>query len=512
MWRFRVFGKILKGTYDVLSMYLLGWVLLLALMAFGFHALADVVAESMGYGDQEFMWKRLGQVSGVSPVLARLPLFVLAHGLILYLFRRPITAIKRGFERAFRFFEGKTDDLTETRPRTRGVLELLFTVGVTALLVPFVLQPTLVTFPGQWTDWGQRTANLVDGTASDAFVDSVVGLYRRILTDEPDLGRHQVTAAEYNRSLRFRGRDPKAPLRPTGPQPLMDRWNSYLWDAVDDDPELFAKTKAFMWVESAGRQFALSSTGCAGLMQFCVGTARRHPFKSIFGVGQVFPCGCSGTRCRIDRDIKRALESEPGAIKRHRKSFPCVMGDARFDPKKSIAAGVAYVKELSAAHGGNIYLMYIGYNSGPAVSRAAWKKLGRNPRASLRQIETHLAGAMRPYYGAKATARARSLVYTHLPKIRGALDRYREEAGAGRPPDEPKRDEPKRPPPAKKKTKKTKKAKKAKKATAKRRAGRGRSVRVKQKDAAVVEARAPDAGVLYEEDLPESARKKAPKP
>jgi len=507
MWRFRVLGKIVKGTYDLLSMYLLGWVLLLALIAFGFHALADVIAESIGYGDQEFMWKRLGQVVGVSPMVARLPLFVLAHGVTLYLFRRPIRAIKRGLERAFRFFEDKAGDYTETRPRTRGVLELLFTVGVTVLLVPFVLQPTLVTFPGQWVDWGQRTANLIDGTASDAFVDSVVGLYRRALTDDPDLGSHQVTAAEYNRSLALRGRDPKAPLRPTGPQPLMDRWNPYLWDAVDGDPELFAKTKAFMWVESAGRQFALSSTGCAGLMQFCVGTARRRPFKSIFGVGQVFPCGCSGSRCRIAKDVQRALESEPGAVKRHRKSFPCVMGDARFDPKKSIAAGVAYLKELSSAHGGNIYLMYIGYNSGPAVSRAAWQKLGRNPRASLRQIETHLTRAMRPYYGAKAAARAKSLVYTHLPKIRGALDRYREEAGAGRPPDAPKRDEPKRPARAKKQAKK--KAKKKPKKT-RVQGRRARRAQVERKDAAAAKARSPDAGVLYEEDLPESPPKKAP--
>ncbi len=507
MWRFRVFGKFFKGTYDLLTTYLLGWVLLLALIAFGFHAVADWVAESMDFGDQEFMWKRAAQAVGVSPLAIRLPFFLIAHALFLFLFRRPIGGLKRGVERAFHFFEGKADDMESTRPRTRAALALMFTLGVTVLLVPFVLQPTLVTFPGQWTDWGQRAANLIDGTASDAFVESVVGGYRWAFADGPDLGRHQVTAAEYNRSLAYRGRDPKAPLTPRGPQPLMDRWNRYLWDAVDGDAELFAKTKAFMWVESAGRQFAVSSTGCAGLMQFCVGTARRQPFKRIFGVGQVFPCGCSGTRCRIPREVQRALESDPGAVKRHRSAFPCVMGDARFDPRKAIAAGVAYVKELSAAHGGNIYLMYTGYNSGPAVSRAVWKKLGQNRRASLRQIETHLSGAMRPYYGRKASARARSLVYTHLPKIRGALDRYRKEAGAGPPAYDPKRDEPKAPKRAKGPPKKVKSPKRPKKGAA--RKPRGQEGKETPKRGDRVEVSPPDAGAeappprLYDEDLPE---------
>lgn len=514
MWRFRLLGKLFKGTYDVLSIYLLGWVLLLALIAFGFHALAELVAESMDFGDQEFMWKRAAQGVGVSPLAVRLPFFLFAHALFLFLFRRPIGALKRGLERAFRFFEGKADDMTATRPRTRVALEFLFTVVTTTLLVPFVLQPTLVTFPGQWGDWGQRAANLIDGTASDAFAESVVAGYRWAFTDGPEMGRHQVTAAEYNRSLALR-RDPKAPLAPQGPQPLMDRWNRYIWDAVDGNPELFAKTKAFMWVESAGRQFAVSTTGCAGLMQFCVGTARRKPFKSIFGVGQVFPCGCAGTRCRIPRDVKRALESDPGAIKRHRSAFPCVMGDARFDPQKSIAAGVAYVKELSAAHGGNIYLMYIGYNSGPAVSRAVWKKLGRNRRASLREIETHLTGAMRPYYGRNASSRARSLVYTHLPKIRGALDRYRKEAGTGPPANDPKRDEPKAPkrPPKKATTPKAQKrpsrvrsgaaTKKGRKGAARpsaQRTGKTSAAAPKRPDAAV---ETPPASPLYDEDLPE---------
>ena len=69
------------------------------------------------------------------------------------------------------------------------------------------------------------------------------------------------------------------------------------------DPETQAAfIKAFMWVESGGRQFAVSSTGCAGLMQFCPGTARtpfgglrvdspgrpgggRHQYQDRFGRG-----------------------------------------------------------------------------------------------------------------------------------------------------------------------------------------------------------------------------------
>ena len=96
----------------------------------------------------------------------------------------------------------------------------------------------------------------------------------------------------------------------------MDRWDPYLLEAAEGDRELFARTKAFMWVESGGRQFALSATGCAGLMQFCASTAQRRPFGGIFGVGAVSACGCDD--CSVPREVQIALETDP----RPRRSTP----------------------------------------------------------------------------------------------------------------------------------------------------------------------------------------------
>ena len=109
---------------------------------------------------------------------------------------------------------------------------------------------------------------------------------------------------------------------------------------------------------------------------------------------------------------------------RHASDFPCRLTDARFDPNKILKAGDRYIDRLSQAFGGNIYLMYIGYNSGPMVAERVWRKLGRNPEATLEQIDAELVEAMRPTYGAGAEARARSLVRTHLPKIKRAKDRF----------------------------------------------------------------------------------------
>jgi hypothetical protein len=68
--------------------------------------------------------------------------------------------------------------------------------------------------------------------------------------------------------------------------------------------------------------------------------------------------------------------------------------------------------------------MYIGYNSGPSVARQVWADVGADPAADLTDIEPHLADAMRPYFAESADRRARSLLETHLPKLRRAYERY----------------------------------------------------------------------------------------
>jgi hypothetical protein len=161
-------------------------------------------------------------------------------------------------------------------------------------------------------------------------------------------------------------------------------------------------------------------------MQFCVSTARSEPYRSIYGVGEVYACGCGGTRCRIAKTVQRALETGgQSALEEHASAFPCDLSDARFNAEKAITAGATYVGRLSRRFGGNIYLMYIGYNSGPAIAKKVYKRLGKNADASIDDIAQHLTEVLTPYYGDKSPRRARSLLKIHLPKIQRAVKRFR---------------------------------------------------------------------------------------
>ena len=54
-----------------------------------------------------------------------------------------------------------------------------------------------------------------------------------------------------------------AELPPDGgdAQPMIDRWDEMIWEVAGGDATRFTQIKAVMWVESAGRQFAVSRTG-----------------------------------------------------------------------------------------------------------------------------------------------------------------------------------------------------------------------------------------------------------
>lgn len=92
--------------------------------------------------------------------------------------------------------------------------------------------------------------------------------------------------------------------------------------------------------ESRGNPNAISHTGCVGLFQFCYSTAYGGGFKDIFGT--------EGTKCE-NRDITTCRD------------------DARFDPKKSIDAGVRYLASLTERYK-NIHLILTAYNAGGAIS------------------------------------------------------------------------------------------------------------------------------------------------
>lgn len=444
----KVLGRIFKGLYDIFATYLLAWVLFFALVASGFHFGLEALAHARHFDSIAAWWQSLSARHGQAGILwLRLLVFGGLHAGIIYLLRRPLGRVQAGVEKVFDRTADVFRYLTRDRSKLRLAGNLLFTLVVTLLLVPFVLQPTLVPDYTSARAWLERGANLADGTASRFVADSVVGLYRKIYAepvratggvsaDDVDAAEAQVGEGQIgDRPGLPDVEGPTAPPAPVGKQPLMDRWDPQIRRAAGGDPQKFAYIKAFMWVESAGRQFAVSHTGCSGLMQFCAGTARSRPYRKVFGTGRVYACQCDG-QCRIDARTRRGLETGEVAPTEVAERFPCELTDARFDPDRSIRAGALYVERLAKRFDGNIYLMYIGYNSGPAVADAVFDRVGRNGDATLADIQLHLADAMRPHYGAGSERRARSLVRTHLPKIKRAFERYYEtgEIAMRRPP------------------------------------------------------------------------------
>jgi soluble lytic murein transglycosylase-like protein len=399
----RALLRILKGVYDLLASYLMAWVLLLALLALVFQLLLGLGVGLFEFQSTESFWTWVDRVSPVPSLGLRLVIFGSLHLAAVLLLRRHLRRLGATLERAADRALARYRRWARSHPRGRRVAGALFSIGVTLLLIPFVVQPTLVAPSLGARRWAERAANLVDGSASAALIESVVGLYRKLYARPAMAGG--VTEAEFDASF---GR--------TSRRPLMDRWDQAILRAADGDRRAFAQLKAFMWVESAGEQYAVSHTGCVGLMQFCSRTARSGPFRAIFGVGQVYPCQCNG-RCRVSRPARLDLESgDPRRVERQRDAFPCDLTDARFDPHKSIAAGLRFIQDLDREFHGNLAVMYIGYNSGPTVARRLWAALGRRADADLATIGRHLAAALRPY-GDAAGARARALSRVHLPKL-----------------------------------------------------------------------------------------------
>jgi hypothetical protein len=397
-----------KDPYERIARSAVGVVLFLAVCAWVLHVVAAGLAALIGT-DLPSVWEAAGAAFGVDEATVRLVLFLALHAAIVGTARRPLALAATRLDRFaidLRARVGKTRNAV-----LNNVLAGSCAVVTAAVIVAFVLQPTLVPLRVDGHAWLLRAANLVDGTASASIVDSVVGLVRRFTADpvEPSI---VVDASAFDAEIT------------SDVIPLMDRWDPWLLAAAEGDRELFAQTKAFMWVESGGRQFALSSTGCAGLMQFCASTAQRRPFGSIFGVGAVAACGCDD--CSVPRAVQIALETDPGAAEVHADTFPCNLADARFDAELSIRAGVAFVRELSEGVGGQLPLMYIGYNAGPRVAESLYETLRADAEISVDDLRPHLADALRPYHGTRAEPRANGLLEVHLPKLLEAYERFRE--------------------------------------------------------------------------------------
>lgn len=423
-------GRILKGIYDILASYLLAWIVFFATLAFVFHLGLSLAAQAAGYQSATVLYDLMDAKLGSWGMWFRLVGFIALHAGVLWLFSTPIFWLKDKLEALADGIINWINGVTRDNSGVELAVESLFSIAVTALLIPFVLQPTMVSGYTSAHSWAQRATNLVDGTASTYLADSVVGLYRKAYAD-PVESHGGVTADQVAESEKSEDPRPDSTAPVTAPtpstdteQPLMDRWDPLIWEIAQSDPDRFAKLKAFMWVESAGRQFAVSRTGCSGLMQFCAGTARSQPYRRVFGTGQVYVCKCAG-QCNVPRDTRRALETgRQEGMQTAVENFPCDMTDARFHPRRSLKAGRLYIDRLDRRYDGNLYLMYVGYNSGPAVADRIFEAVGRDGEASIDELKPHMPESMRPFYGEGSQRRAQSLVKIHLPKIKRAYDRY----------------------------------------------------------------------------------------
>ncbi|MBX2803700.1 MAG: lytic transglycosylase domain-containing protein [Myxococcales bacterium] len=395
----------MKGLYDRITGAFLKLALIVALTAWVLDALFGGTATLLGL--QEALTP---QIEGMEqPLSSRFLFFAVVELVVVAALWGPLNRLTETAER-YDAPEREISVVGLLLLPVRWVLGLVYSLIATALLLFLVLQPTLVPLRIDGHSWVRRVQNLVDGTTTLHLVDIVLGAGWGVVA-EPIAPIETVEPDTY-----FADLDAES-------IPLIDRWDTQLLEAADGDRELAAQTKAFMWVESGGRQYAVSATGCAGLMQFCASTAERRPFRSVFGAGQVAPCGCRD--CGIPVSVQVAMETDPEAAQTYDAIFPCNLADARFIPERSIKAGVLYLQELSDKVGGSLPLMYVGYNSGPLVAVAVHKALGKPEGATIEDIRPHLATAMKPYYGSKSEGRARGLLNVHLPKLEAAYQRFR---------------------------------------------------------------------------------------
>lgn len=132
------------------------------------------------------------------------------------------------------------------------------------------------------------------------------------------------------------------------------------------DPNLLI---AFIAQESRGRKNIVSASGCAGLAQFCLGTARGY--TSIFG-NDFKQCSCSGNECS-------ALQAG------------CA-GDPRFDPERSIRALPLLLKDKMMNFEGmtdKMRFAIAAYNGGEGTILRAIEKTGK-PDPSWEEVSAAL--------------------------------------------------------------------------------------------------------------------------
>ena len=180
----RMLFRIGKGFYDILASYLLVIVLYVAVVSLGLHALFSLLSNALGMDDVAMMWSELTRRVGVSGIWLRLVIYGGSQLGLLWLLKGPLKTTGNLAERVIDKVVAGYTWFARRAPRLSVFTGGVFTVMVTLLLIPFLVQPTLVPLRADGYTMTERAANLVDGTATLALHDSVVGFYRR-LYEEP---------------------------------------------------------------------------------------------------------------------------------------------------------------------------------------------------------------------------------------------------------------------------------------------------------------------------------------
>ncbi len=213
----------------------------------------------------------------------------------------------------------------------------------------------------------------------------------------------------------------------------VDRWTPDIQAVCQGDTNCVALVKAFMRSESGGNPYAVSWSGCAGLMQFCYTTAEG---MDVFSPGPLQNC-CENYVRTPDRTVpNRCMTSQ-----NHCKDQGYT--DIRFHPQRNIYAGASALlrKQRDSRVRGNIYLLAVSYNAGMGIVPHVVTRLeGRTPTPE--NIEPIMLASLldHPNYQrwdrSKLEQKARNMV----PYMRGIARRYAEEyggvfAGAGQLPE-----------------------------------------------------------------------------
>ena len=136
--------RTLKGLYDIFVSYLLAFIVPFAVYAFALHIISDVAAAYFEFTDAAEMWTHISKELGLHHVFIRLAVYLPFHVVAFWALQKPLVLFRRGLEKGFDYIVRSFHWLTTHFPWGRLTGELTFSVILTALFVPFIVQPTLV--------------------------------------------------------------------------------------------------------------------------------------------------------------------------------------------------------------------------------------------------------------------------------------------------------------------------------------------------------------------------------